>query len=50
MQESQACHDYDVIITGAGPAGLILAIDLGQRGVPVLLLEKNPDTSPWPKM
>jgi len=50
MKDSQARQNYDVIIAGGGPAGLILAIDLGQRGVPVLLLEKNSGTSPWPKM
>ena len=42
--------DFDVIIAGAGPVGLCLAIDLGRRGVSTLLLERNPGTAPWPKM
>lgn len=45
MQES-----FDVIVSGAGPAGLTLAIDLGQRGIRTLLLERNPEPGPWPKM
>ncbi|MEZ2389128.1 FAD-dependent monooxygenase [bacterium RCC_150] len=43
-------EDFDVIISGGGPAGLTLAIDLGQRGVRTLLLEKNSEPQPWPKM
>jgi 3-(3-hydroxy-phenyl)propionate hydroxylase len=30
-----------VVIVGAGPVGLALAIDLGQRGVPVVLLDDS---------
>ncbi len=41
---------YDVIIAGAGPVGLTLAIDLGRRGVKTLICEINPTTGPWPKM
>ncbi|MDT2756218.1 NAD(P)/FAD-dependent oxidoreductase [Enterococcus asini] len=32
---------YDVIVIGAGPAGLMSAIAAGQQGASVLLLEKN---------
>jgi 2-polyprenyl-6-methoxyphenol hydroxylase-like FAD-dependent oxidoreductase len=32
--------DVDVVICGAGPAGLALAIDLARRGVPIRLIEK----------
>ncbi len=39
-----------VVIAGAGPVGLTLAIDLGQRGVRCLLLERNGSTAPYPKM
>lgn len=41
---------YDVIVAGAGPVGLTLAIDLGRRGVRCLIMERNPTTAPWPKM
>ena len=41
---------YDVIVAGAGPVGLTLAIDLGRRGVRCLIMERHPTTAPWPKM
>jgi 2-polyprenyl-6-methoxyphenol hydroxylase-like FAD-dependent oxidoreductase len=41
---------YPVIIAGAGPVGLTLAIDLGRRGIRCLILERHPTTLPWPKM
>ena len=31
--------EYPVVVVGAGPVGLSLAIDLGQRGLPVVLLD-----------
>ncbi len=34
---------YPVVVVGAGPVGLVAAIDLAQQGVPVLLLD-NDDT------
>src|SRR5271165_6369992 len=43
-------NTYDVIVAGAGPVGLTLAIDLGRRGVRCLIMERNPTTAPWPKM
>ncbi|MEU3606098.1 FAD-dependent monooxygenase [Streptomyces sp. NPDC035033] len=33
-------RDTDVVITGAGPTGLVLALDLARRGVRALLLER----------
>ena len=33
--------DTDVLVVGAGPAGLAMAIELGRRGVRVLLVERN---------
>ena len=41
---------YDVIVAGAGPVGLTLAIDLGRRGVRCLIIERSPTTLPYPKM
>jgi 2-polyprenyl-6-methoxyphenol hydroxylase-like FAD-dependent oxidoreductase len=41
---------FDVIVAGGGPAGFCTAIDLGRRGVKCLLMERNPATTPWPKM
>jgi 2-polyprenyl-6-methoxyphenol hydroxylase-like FAD-dependent oxidoreductase len=43
-------HQHDVIVVGAGPVGLSLAIDLGRRGVRCLLIERSPTTLPYPKM
>jgi 3-(3-hydroxy-phenyl)propionate hydroxylase len=36
---------HDVVIIGAGPVGLALALDLARRDVAVLVLEKNPATA-----
>jgi 3-(3-hydroxy-phenyl)propionate hydroxylase len=38
-QDRRARHP--VVIAGAGPVGLALAIDLGQRGVPVVVLDRE---------
>jgi 2-polyprenyl-6-methoxyphenol hydroxylase-like FAD-dependent oxidoreductase len=40
----------DVVVAGAGPVGMTLAIDLGRRGVRTLLLERDPTTKQYPKM
>jgi 2-polyprenyl-6-methoxyphenol hydroxylase-like FAD-dependent oxidoreductase len=42
--------DTQVIIVGAGPVGLTLAIDLGLRGVRCILLEKKIEPQFLPKM
>jgi 2-polyprenyl-6-methoxyphenol hydroxylase-like FAD-dependent oxidoreductase len=36
--------ETSVLIVGGGPIGLALASDLGRRGVPTLLVEKNDNT------
>jgi 2-polyprenyl-6-methoxyphenol hydroxylase-like FAD-dependent oxidoreductase len=40
----------DVLIVGAGPVGLTLAVDLGRRGVRCTLIEKKPAPEFLPKM
>lgn len=40
----------DVLIVGAGPVGLTLAIDLGRRGVRCTLIELKNAPHMWPKM
>lgn len=40
----------DVLIVGAGPVGLTLAIDLGRRGVRCTLIEQKTAPHMWPKM
>src|SRR5262245_38471391 len=42
--------DTQVLIAGAGPVGLILAHELAHRGIQVLLLERNPSSTRYPKM
>ncbi len=41
MMAKAETHATRVLIVGAGPAGLALAIELGQRGVPCLVIERN---------
>ncbi|HEX8810090.1 MAG TPA: FAD-dependent oxidoreductase, partial [Xanthobacteraceae bacterium] len=42
--------DSDVLIVGAGPTGLTLAIDLGRRGVRCTLVEQKEQPAFLPKM
>ncbi len=42
--------DCQVLIIGAGPVGLTLALDLGRRGVRCTLIERNRTTIQLPKM
>src|ERR1700749_3302687 len=42
--------DSDVLIVGAGPTGLTLAIDLGRRGVRCTLIEQKDAPAFLPKM
>lgn len=42
--------DTQVLIAGAGPVGLTLAIDLGRHGIRCTLIEKNPAPLGYPKM
>ena len=42
--------DVDVLIAGAGPVGLTLAIDLGRRGLRCLVVEREPGPGALPKM
>ncbi len=37
----EAIHHTSVVIVGAGPSGLALAIELGTRGIECLLVERN---------
>ena len=42
--------DFDVVISGAGPVGMTLALDLGKRGIRTLIVERNETTTRHPKM
>jgi 2-polyprenyl-6-methoxyphenol hydroxylase-like FAD-dependent oxidoreductase len=42
--------DTQVIIVGAGPVGLTLALDLGRRGIRCVLIEQKPEPQFLPKM
>ena len=41
--------DHDVLVIGAGPTGLTLAIQLLARGVPTRIVDRMPEPSPWSK-
>jgi 2-polyprenyl-6-methoxyphenol hydroxylase-like FAD-dependent oxidoreductase len=41
--------DAAVLIAGGGPCGLMLANELGRRGVPTILIDEKPGTSPNPQ-
>src|SRR4051794_39763003 len=41
---------WPVLISGGGPVGLALALDLGWRGVPCLLVEQGDGQRVQPKM
>lgn len=42
-------YDYDILIAGGGPTGVTLAILLANRGVNVIVVEKEPDIYPLPR-
>jgi len=42
-------ENTSVLIVGGGPSGLVLAIELGQRGIDCILVEQSPTTSNQPK-
>ena len=46
---SQHVDSYDVLVVGAGPAGLTTAAGLARSGIRVLVVERHPGTSVFPK-
>lgn len=42
-------HDAEVVIVGGGPVGMGLAIELGQRGIRTIVVERYPQPQPIPK-
>lgn len=43
-------EDTEVLVVGAGPVGLTLAVDLGQRGIKTTLIDQKPGPEFLPKM
>jgi 2-polyprenyl-6-methoxyphenol hydroxylase-like FAD-dependent oxidoreductase len=43
-------HETLVLVVGGGPAGLILSLQLARHGTRCILVERNEDTTKWPKM
>ncbi|MDR7093590.1 FAD-dependent oxidoreductase [Hydrogenophaga laconesensis] len=46
---AHAAFDTDVVIVGGGPVGMGLAIELGQRGIRCVVVERYPQPQPIPK-
>lgn len=52
VDAEKATPDYEtpVLVVGAGPAGLIAALQLSRNGTRCMLVERNLTTTKWPKM
>ena len=49
LRLNEEAHMQDVVIVGSGPVGAGLAIELGQRGIGCVLVERHPQPQPVPK-
>lgn len=50
IPDAPPAETTSVLVVGAGPVGLTLAMELDHHGVDVLLVERNPATTRHPKM
>ena len=48
--EGPSHHQTPVLVVGAGPAGLIAALQLATNGKRCMLIDRNRTTTSWPKM
>ena len=49
MMISMVVNSYEVAIVGGGPVGVALAVELGQRGISCVLVERHLTPQPIPK-
>ena len=49
-EKNSGADETQVVIVGAGPVGLTLAVDLGRRGIRCVLVEQKPHPEFLPKM
>src|SRR5919205_3427090 len=47
--EVRSVDSFDVAIVGGGPVGVALAVELGQRGISCVLVERHLTPQPIPK-
>lgn len=43
-------HETPVLVVGSGPVGLITSLQLARYGQKCMLVERNYETTKWPKM
>ena len=43
-------HEVPVLVIGGGPVGMLTATQLAEHGIHCMLIERNLETTRWPKM
>lgn len=50
IDRTRTVHEAKIAVVGGGPVGMLMAVHLDRFGTPCLLVERNVETTRWPKM